>query len=264
MARVSAVLLLAGVVCISPTYGQSAQSVSDRARAQPAYDRGLQLRSREALEDAAREFASAVRIDPGFDMAFYMLGRTQLDLKDYAAAVAALHRCRELHLAEASRSSDDRREGERLRRERIQEINRFIGELERVAPQTDRIKEQIRQFRERIRQIQDLDRADGFRQSLAVPAFVSLSLGSAYFRSGNLADAETAYVEAVTTDPKIGEAYNNLAVVYMETGRYALADQAVASAEETGLRVAPALKQEICRRAGREGCGATSPARSAG
>jgi tetratricopeptide (TPR) repeat protein len=255
MARVSAGLLLACVVGISPTYGQSAQAVTDRARAQPAYQRGLELRSREAFEEAEREFASAVRIDPTFDMALYMLGRTQLDLKDYAAAVVSLRRCRALHLAEASRSSDDRREGERLRRERIQEINRFIGELERVTPQTDRIKEQIRQFRERVRQIQDLDRVDGFRQALAVPAFVSLSLGSAYFRSGDLAEAETAYVEAVSTDPKIGEAYNNLAVVYMETGRYTLADQAIASAEGTGLRVAPALKQEICKRAGREGCG---------
>jgi tetratricopeptide (TPR) repeat protein len=248
-------VLLVGLVSASLASTQSAQSANDRERARSEYERGMDLRRREALEEAARAFASAVRTDPTFDMALYMLGRTHLDLKQYVEAVTALRQCRDLHLAEASQRSDDRREGNRLRRERVQEINRSIGELERVVPQTERIKEQIRQFRERVRQIQDLGREDGLRQSLAVPAFVSLSLGSAHFRTGNLAEAEKAYLETVSTDPKIGEAYNNLAVVYMETGRYELADNAVTSAEKTGLQVSPALKQEICRRAGREGCG---------
>ena len=38
----------------------------------------------------------------------------------------------------------------------------------------------------------------------SVPAWVSLSLGSAYFRSGKLADAEREYKAAIAADPTIG------------------------------------------------------------
>ncbi|HSG00368.1 MAG TPA: tetratricopeptide repeat protein, partial [Vicinamibacterales bacterium] len=107
-----------------------------------------------------------------------------------------------------------------------------------------------RQFEERLRQIENLDREAASQKYLAVPAFVSLSLGSAYFHAGNLAEAEKAYLETVATDSKIGEAYNNLAVVYMETGRYAEAEQAVKDAENTGMRVPQALKDEIRKRKG--------------
>jgi Flp pilus assembly protein TadD len=63
-----------------------------------------------------------------------------------------------------------------------------------------------------------------------------------------MAEAEQAYVATVAADPKVGEAHNNLAVVYLETGRYAEAEKAVKAAEAAGLRVQPALKEEIVRR----------------
>jgi Flp pilus assembly protein TadD len=81
-----------------------------------------------------------------------------------------------------------------------------------------------------------------------VPAFVSLSLGSAHFRSGNLPAAETAWLETVAANPRVGEAHNNLAVVYLETGRFDEAERAVTSAERAAFRVSPDLKQEIRRR----------------
>ena len=62
----------------------------------------------------------------------------------------------------------------------------------------------------------------------AVPAWVSLSLGSAYFRSGRLADAEREYKATIEADRKSGEAYSNLAVVYLKTGRIAEAEDALA------------------------------------
>lgn len=245
--RLSSLILALGLVSVMPA---GAQELNARERARPAYDRGIEEMRREAFEAAARSFRSASETDPTFDMAFYMLGRARMSLKDYTSAVQALTACRDIHLAEASRVSQDRREGSRLRKERVDEIRRFIGELELVQPQTERIREQIRQFEERLRQIENLDREAASQKYLAVPAFVSLSLGSAYFHAGNLAEAEKAYLETVATDSKIGEAYNNLAVVYMETGRYAEAEQAVKDAENTGMRVPQALKDEIRKRKG--------------
>ena len=55
---------------------------------------------------------------------------------------------------------------------------------------------------------------------MSVPSFVSLALGSAFFRLGRLADAEREYKATIAADPKTGEAHSNLAVVYLQTGRF--------------------------------------------
>jgi Flp pilus assembly protein TadD len=77
------------------------------------------------------------------------------------------------------------------------------------------------------------------------PSFVSLSLGSAYFRSGQLEDAERAWKAAVEADSRFGEGYNNLAALYAMSGRKAEAEAAVDAAEANGFRVHPQLKEDI-------------------
>lgn len=244
------VALLLTLACgLSGVPPAAAQPSIAREKARPAYDRGVEQMRNEAFDEAVRSFQSAISTDPSFDMAFYRLGRAHMARKDYAAAVQALRQCRDLHMAEASRGFSNRQEGERLRRDRLRELDRYIEELER-APQSQPVREQIRQFNERKRQIQDLDRDVAMSPDRAVPAFVSLSLGSAHFRAGNLAEAEKAYLDTVATDPKVGEAHNNLAVVYMETRRFDEAERAVKAAEQAGMRVPQALKDEIRRRKG--------------
>lgn len=231
-----------------------AQPTQLRDRARQPYDEGLEHMRQEAFDAAAKSFEAAVAIDDTFDMAYYMLGRAHLARKQYAVAVYALEKCRNLHQAEATRTFADKQEGQRLRRERLAELDQLITDTQAAAslPQnaTRRFSmlEQVRQYQERKRQIQDLDRNQDLTPSRLVPAFVSLSLGSAYFRSGNLAEAEKAYVAAVSADNKVGEAHNNLAVVYMQTGRYDAALKAVDAAEKAGVRVHPDLKKEIERR----------------
>lgn len=77
------------------------------------------------------------------------------------------------------------------------------------------------------------------------PPGVSLALGSAYFRNQQLADAEREYKAALEVSPNLGEAHNNLGVVYMLTERLGAAAQEVALAEKAGFKVPPALKQDI-------------------
>ena len=79
-----------------------------------------------------------------------------------------------------------------------------------------------------------------------VPAWLSLALGSAYFRS----DAPCRTPSGSTARrsrsiPKLGEAHNNLAVVYLLTGRYAEADAEITAAEKAGFRVNPQLKEDV-------------------
>jgi tetratricopeptide (TPR) repeat protein len=97
------------------------------------------------------------------------------------------------------------------------------------------------------RRISDL-KARRYHESKAMPdtpAWISIALGSAYFRSGAMSDAEREYLEALKADPKLGEAHNNLAVVYMLTQRYAEANAEVKAAEKSGFRVNPQLKEDL-------------------
>jgi Flp pilus assembly protein TadD len=72
-----------------------------------------------------------------------------------------------------------------------------------------------------------------------------MALGAAYFRSGQFADAEREYKEAIASNAASGETHNNLAVLYLTTGRFDEADSEVRAAEKAGFRVAEALKGDI-------------------
>ena len=78
-----------------------------------------------------------------------------------------------------------------------------------------------------------------------MPAFVSLALGSAYFRLDRLPDAERGFRAALAVDPKLGEAHSNLALVCLLTGRAAEAQDHVRIAEEATFTVNPELKRQI-------------------
>jgi Tfp pilus assembly protein PilF len=223
---------------------------SARQRAREPYVAGLEQMRNEDFAAARKSFEAAIGLEPAFELAHYMLGRVHLAQKQFGPAAAALARARDLYVSQASRQLIDKQEAQRQRRERLAELDDYIGTLRSTTPMTFQIREQIRQLEERKRQVEDLDRARDMTAEKQVPAFVSLSLGSAYFRSGKLAEAEDAYVAAVAADPKTGEAHNNLAVVYLQTGRYAQAKAAVRAAEKAGVKVHADLKAEINAKSG--------------
>lgn len=243
-----AVALVAGAVSGAqpPTNRES----SARERAREPYTTGLEQMRNEDFAAARKSFEAAIAIEPTFELAHYMLGRVHMAQKEYAPAAAALTRARDLYVSQAGRQFLDKQEAQRHRRERLAEIEGLISNLQGVTPMTFQIREQIRQLEERKRQVEDLDRARDLTPEQQVPAFVSLSLGSAQFRLGRRAEAEQAYAAAVAADPKTGEAHNNLAVIYFESGRYAQAKAAVRAAEKAGTKVHPDLKAVINAKGG--------------
>jgi Flp pilus assembly protein TadD len=104
----------------------------------------------------------------------------------------------------------------------------------------------------RVLQMQQrLETVEKQRPSLGAPftppAEVLLSLGSAHFRSGNRDAAETHWKAAIEANPRLGEAHNNLAVIYMQTGRFAEAESELNAAEKNGVRVNPQFKDDLRR-----------------
>jgi Tfp pilus assembly protein PilF len=243
-------MLTAAALCSAA----EAQVASPRERAMPLYATGLEHMSREAFDAAAKSFQAAIDIDQDFEMAHYMLGRTHLVRRNYMPAVYALEKARDLFVTQGTQQFTTKAERQSELRRRVSDLDQLIEETRAAASvpanknQAFSLLEQARQYEERKRQIQDMIRNEEAPPQQAVPGYVSLSLGSAYFRAGKTGDAERAYRAAIAADPKIGEAHNNLAVIYMETGRLNEAEKAIAAAEAAGLRVNPALKEEIRKR----------------
>ena len=241
---------LVAALLIATIATAAAQSPADRQRARLQNALGWDYMKAEQFENAVKAFQGAVEIDPTFEMPWYGLGRAHLSLKQYVAAVSAFSRCRDLYAQQAGRQFTNQQEAQRFREDRVIEIDEMIRQLQ-TRPQTMQTQDQLRQLQEQRRQIQEIITRGNNNLTIesTVPAWVSLSLGSAYFRSGKLADAEREFKAAIEADRRSGEAINNLAVVYFETQRYALADTTLQNAKKTGFKVNPELEKAIREKA---------------
>lgn len=237
------VLLLAG------SHLSIAQTPGARERARGPYVVGLENMKTEAWDDAVASFSKAIDIDPTFEMAFYMLGRAHMAQKKFVEAAAAYEKCRDLYRAQMGKGFSSAQDRQRDRDTRLREIDEVIRSYQ-GAPQTIRIQDAIRQLQNQRRELAEMVARGNSVMTIetAVPSYLSTALGSAYFRSGRLQDAEREYKAAIAADAKAGEAYSNLAVVYLETGRLDEAEKSVKSAEKVGFRVHPQLKEDIKNR----------------
>jgi tetratricopeptide (TPR) repeat protein len=246
-----AAFILAAVPATVPT-PSAPQAQLDEA--QRAYERGQELMQRESFEEAARQFRAAITLDPKHWLAHYGLGQAHMALKRYPEAVKAYTSCRDVFLSFASMDASQENALERIREDEIREVKDtlLLVEQGKVKTSSGNLPLSLEvQLQERLRFLEGA-RLRGKEQVVKVPAGLMLGLGSAHFRSGDMAQAQAAFVEAVEIDPKLGPAHNNLAVMYMLSGRFEEARQEVRRAEKAGTPVAETFKKELERRA-REG-----------
>ena len=209
----------------------------------------VSLMRAEAFEKAVAAFQQSIELDPTFEMSFYGLGRAHLALKQFVSAISALSRCRDLYVAQVGRQFANAQEAQRYRQDRITEIDEQIRQVNAMPPSLQQ-QDQLRQLGNHRRDIQDaITKGVNVNLDATVPPWVSLSLGSAYFRAGKLADAEREYKATIAADNKSGEAHNNLAVVFLETGRFSDALVAINAAKKTGFKVNPELEKAIREKA---------------
>jgi tetratricopeptide (TPR) repeat protein len=244
-AIMSAIVVALSVVAV-------AQPQQNRERARPHYRAGEEYLRIEAWPEAAKSFRQAIGIDPEFEVAYYGLGRAQMAQKQYVDAIASYTKCRDLYRAEGGRRFTNQQDARRHWQDRIMEVDDVLRQYQQgsQSQQTSQTTQRLRQLQELRRDLQErVTRSLNLSIDSKIPAFVSLALGSAYFRAGKLPEAEREYKAAIEVDPRAGEAHSNLAVVYLETGRFGEAERAVAAAERAGHKVHPQLKQDIKDRA---------------
>jgi len=234
-----------------PPAGAS-QEAPDAARlrreAMQHYDAGTQALSSERYQEAADEFQQAVKLDPLLVLAHYGLGQAQMALKDYPAAVRAYVECRKAFHGDVA-SQIQRESGSEQRLDaQIRAIESQLAILSSGRPASGFARPlstlnptQLQQQVDTLRAL----RKHGTAATEPTPPWISVALGGAHFRNGALADAEREYRAALEVDPKVGEAHNNLAVVYLLTKRPEDAEREVALAEKAGFKVRDGLKREI-------------------
>jgi len=234
-------LLIAATLLIGLSAPAWSQETTDHREAMRHLRLGEDSMRLERWDSAEAEFQSAIRLEPSLEMAHYHLGQVYMATRRYPAAVRAYLGCREAFISSNRQRALGDLQSQRGLDDQIQAL-----QDQETALGSGRGNVLSGGKFELDRQIADLRAIQRQSKSVSgIPAWISFALGSAYFRSGAIADAEREYVEALRVDPNSGEIHNNLAVVYLQTGRHAEAESEIIAAEKHGFRVNPQLKADL-------------------
>jgi Tfp pilus assembly protein PilF len=204
------------------------------------YVRGQEFLQSELFDKAVNEFDNAIKNDRLFTDAYYGLGQAYMGLRRYASAIQAYERCLDAAQTIFSMRERDRAKTDQLITDQLRALREALAQTAKMAVGQ---RAAVLGIESRIR---ELERSkSGLVNRYEPPAQVLFALGSAYYRNGDAIAARERWEQAVKINPKIGEAWNNLAVVYMQSGRRGEAEDAVRNAEKHGFRVNPQLKEDI-------------------
>jgi tetratricopeptide (TPR) repeat protein len=247
MNAIQCVVAIAGLLSILnlPAAAQPVPSspVRDHIEAMRHLRLGQEYMHAEHWDKAETEFKAAAKLEPTLEMAHYGLGQVYMNTKRFPAAVAAYLGCRDAFVANTARLATNDLAARRQLDDQIR-----ILEDEKTLMATGRVRAMLSggpaELDRRIAEMRSA-RFHDEKSVPGIPAWISIALGSAYFRSGAMADAEREYRAALAVDPRLGEGHNNLAVVCLLTGRYPEADEHIRAAENAGFKVNRQLKEDL-------------------
>ncbi|HKB10351.1 MAG TPA: tetratricopeptide repeat protein [Vicinamibacterales bacterium] len=222
----------------APAGAQRIADAQSRREAVQFYRTGQEFFSAEKFDRAAEEFTKATEKDQLFTLAHYQAGQSYMNLKRYASAIKAFKECLEASRALYGLAETNRFAVEKQRDDDIHEMRETVRALQQSGHQLLAVRAE--------QHLSDLEKQrTSMNAGYRPPAEVLLSLGSAFFRNGDRDAAEAEWKSAIEVNPKLGEAHNNLAVIYMTSGRYKEAEGEVKAAEKTGFRVNPQFKDDL-------------------
>ncbi|MFO7610595.1 MAG: tetratricopeptide repeat protein [Candidatus Krumholzibacteriia bacterium] len=196
---------------------------------------GRQAEQSGRLEQARRQYESAVATDPGHADWHYRLGCVCLKLEDPVSAENAFRRALDLEPASASTLTNlgvalDRQgrrdEAVRAYRRSLQHGGTAVAHhnLGSIHAEEGRTEEAVRSFAAAI--------------ALAPDAEAYLNLGLVHVARGDHAEALACFEQAVTRDPEFALGHYHAALCLKKTGRYAEACRGFARAWSLDARLA--------------------------
>lgn len=224
----------------------AAAQLSDRDRQQALrhWRFGQELMSAERWDKAEAEFRAAIKLDPLLELAHYGVGQVAMATKRYPDAIRAYIECREAFRANSAEALSNSVVAEQRLEDQIRGLKDNVLALNSGRARTLNVAATLQQLNGQIREL-EARRQRSTSGPPPTPPWISIALGSAYFRTNALADAEREYREALKVDSKLGEGHNNLAVIFMLTGRFEEAEREVRAAEQAGFRVNPLFKEDL-------------------
>jgi tetratricopeptide (TPR) repeat protein len=239
--------ILAVVLLIGPQVAPSREPTTIDVQRAKQHDRdGWKALQDGHADKAVNEFQAALQINPEYADALHGLGKAEMTLQQYPDAVAALERCRLSYLHGGTEDAERRLIEKGARQAQIEKLKQELQQLQLNGDQSMGTSNYMTNLRQQIRDLEGVrDPGPIVAAEGAVPPFISLALGSAYFRVDRLGDAERMFRDALAAQPKFGEAHSNLALVCLLTNRAAEADQHIREAEEAGFKVNPELKRRV-------------------
>src|SRR5258705_11471086 len=193
------------VLLLTLTTGGAARAQVDNVTHTNAlvhYRLGEDLMHNEQFEKASQEFQAAIKLDPLLTIAHYELGQSYMAQRRYVEAIRAYVGCRTAFQTMAAMVARNDFTADQRRDDEIRELKDSIG-----AVQSGRLK--VASGREVIvarleHRMQDLERMkQRGSTTFETPAEVSLALGRAYFRSGDLPSAEREWKAAVAVNSRL-------------------------------------------------------------
>ena len=240
-------LLATALVSVLTATASTQQVVDDQSRREAIrhYNAGQEFMAGEKFERAAEEFSKAIQRDRLFTLAHYFLGQAYVNQRRYPSAVKAYLECIEACRAIYALRQTNRFESEKRRDDDVRALRETVALANSQAGRTPGSGLALRatQLEQQLQHLESSRTSiDGPFQP---PAEVLLALGSALFHNDQVEQAEFEWLAAIQVNPKLGEAHNNLAVLYMRTGRLAAAAEELRLAERSGMRVNPQFKKDL-------------------
>ena len=216
------------------------------AQAQARLKEGQRLMREDDFEAAAKAFEEAIALDPLLMMAHYGLGTARVARKEHATAVTAFEAAKKAFFDRGELNSHKRFQSEAAREQRIRKLKDMIRAVPDYGTGSAAGRQSAMEKQEWEAEVAALEaQQETGKEPPRVPPGLSLALGSAYFRTGRVADAEREYRAAIEAQPRMGEARVNLAVVLLMTGRAADAKQELALAKKYKATVPAGLEKDI-------------------
>jgi tetratricopeptide (TPR) repeat protein len=240
-----------------PLFGQKDFNVDEKKlidtfkRANPYYLDGAKQFAKGKLDKAETKLMECLEIMPAHADASYVLAQVHLKRKAFPEALAAIITAEKNYAANArfqNFSHQDyldrlRQQREELETQRTQ-LERKIQTLGGNNPERGRLEQEVQSFVQSIREI-DRRLNSPTDTSAEVPADYFYIHGNALFQLRRASEAAAQYQEAIRRDPRHGNAYNNLALVWFSMGKYREALDCLMQAEAAGVKVNPDFKKAV-------------------